>query len=92
MARRCLPADSWRWNKFSMQPVVLRPASKGWVRLNTSDPLGPPLVKLNYYGDPDRTDIRITVETMKLAIQMEEPLRKLGLELDRNTPAAATCR
>ncbi|MEU8517021.1 GMC family oxidoreductase N-terminal domain-containing protein [Kitasatospora sp. NPDC048722] len=49
----------------SVLPGVVRPASRGWVRLATADPLAPPLVHPNYLGD--RSDVDRLVRGVKLA-------------------------
>jgi choline dehydrogenase len=38
-------------NAVSILPGVVRPASRGWVRLASADPLAKPLVNPNYLGD-----------------------------------------
>src|SRR5256885_2599737 len=44
-------------NSISILPGVVRPLSRGWIRLASADPLAPPLVNPNYLGvqsDADR--------------------------------------
>lgn len=60
----------------------MRPYSVGWVRLNASDPLGQPLVKLNYFGDAADHDLAVTVEALQLAMRLRPALAPLGLTLD----------
>ncbi|MGH3170851.1 MAG: GMC family oxidoreductase, partial [Trebonia sp.] len=38
-------------NTVSVLPGVVRPASRGWIRLASADPLDPPLINPNYLGD-----------------------------------------
>ncbi|MFI0421851.1 GMC family oxidoreductase [Spongiactinospora sp. 9N601] len=52
-------------NAVSILPGVVRPASRGWVRLASADPLTPPLVNPNYLGD--RADLDRLVQGVELA-------------------------
>jgi choline dehydrogenase len=52
-------------NSFSILPGVVRPTSRGWIRLASADPMEKPLVNPNYLGtqsDQDRM-----VQAVKLA-------------------------
>lgn len=50
-------------NAVSILPGVVRPASRGWVRLASDDPLAKPLVNLNYLETEE--DIRRLVDAVK---------------------------
>ncbi|MCG5219446.1 GMC family oxidoreductase N-terminal domain-containing protein [Streptosporangium soli] len=52
-------------NAVSILPGVVRPASRGWVRLASADPLAPPLVNPNYLGDS--ADVDRMVQGVELA-------------------------
>jgi choline dehydrogenase len=52
-------------NAVSILPGVVRPLSRGWVRLASSDPLERPLVNANYLSD--RSDLQRLVQGVKLA-------------------------
>ncbi|MGW0445498.1 GMC family oxidoreductase, partial [Streptosporangium sandarakinum] len=52
-------------NAVSILPGVVRPASRGWVRLASADPFAPPLVNPNYLGD--RSDVDRLVQGVELA-------------------------
>jgi choline dehydrogenase len=39
-------------NAVSILPGVVRPLSRGWIRLASADPFDRPLVNPNYFGDP----------------------------------------
>lgn len=41
-------ATGQSWNLMSMLPGVVRPVSRGWVRLASADPLAKPLINPNY--------------------------------------------
>lgn len=59
---------------MSLGAVLLRPRSRGWLRLRSADPTDPPLVNPNYLADPE--DARYLVEGMRVArvIQRTQPL------------------
>lgn len=51
---------------FSAFPVLLRPKSRGFVKLRSSNPKHPPLIDPNYLSD--ERDVLSIVEAMKIAI------------------------
>ncbi|WP_415947772.1 GMC family oxidoreductase [Streptomyces sp. KLOTTS4A1] len=52
-------------NTVSILPGVVRPVSRGWIRLADRDPATPPLVNPNYLGD--RWDLERMVQGVKIA-------------------------
>jgi choline dehydrogenase len=52
-------------NAVSILPGVVRPASRGWIRLASADPFGRPLVNPNYFGD--RSDLTRLVQAVELS-------------------------
>jgi choline dehydrogenase-like flavoprotein len=56
--------DKYTW---TIMPLLLRPKSRGWVRLQSKDPFVPPLMNPNYYDDP--LDIATMVEGAKIALR-----------------------
>ncbi|MFD7084723.1 GMC family oxidoreductase [Streptomyces sp. NPDC002181] len=52
-------------NTVSILPGVVRPVSRGWIRLASADPLAHPLINPNYLGD--RWDLERMVQGIKLA-------------------------
>ena len=52
-------------NSVSILPGVVRPMSRGWIRLAGSDPLAKPLVNPNYLGA--RSDVDRLIAGVKLA-------------------------
>ena len=52
-------------NSISILPGVVRPQSRGSVKLASADPAVPPLVDPNYLGDP--SDLEKLVEAVKIA-------------------------
>ncbi len=52
-------------NAVSILPGVVRPASRGWIRLGSADPLAKPLINPNYLGE--RTDLDRLVQAVELS-------------------------
>lgn len=52
-------------NAVSLLPGVVRPASRGWVRLADADPMSAPLVHPNYLGDA--ADVDRLVDAVRLS-------------------------
>jgi choline dehydrogenase len=52
-------------NAVSILPGVVRPQSRGWIRLSGSDPFAAPLVNPNYLGD--RSDLDRLVQAVELS-------------------------
>lgn len=52
-------------NAVSILPGVVRPNSRGWIRLASNDPLDKPLVNPNYFGDP--SDLTRLVQSVEIS-------------------------
>lgn len=57
--------DAW-----TIMPLLLRPRSRGWVRLHSKNPFDFPLMDPNYFGD--RFDIETLVQGAKIALKVAE--------------------
>lgn len=57
--------DAW-----TIMPLLLRPRSRGWVRLRSRNPFDYPLMDPNYFGD--RFDIDTLIEGAKIALKVAE--------------------
>nr|NVI72502.1 putative glucose dehydrogenase [Cucujiformia] len=57
--------DSW-----TIMPLLLRPKSRGWVRLQSKNPFTAPLINANYFDHPQ--DIKTLIEGAKIAMQVSE--------------------
>ncbi|KAB0791777.1 hypothetical protein PPYR_03577 [Photinus pyralis] len=57
--------DSW-----TIMPLLLRPRSRGWVRLKSKNPFRYPIIHANYFDDP--FDVTTLVEGAKLAVKISE--------------------
>lgn len=66
-------------------PAVLHPQSRGYITLQSNDPLAPPKIVANYFQEEH--DIKVLVEGIKFAIKLSEtsPLKAYGMELDRTS-------
>lgn len=47
-------------SSFSLAPMVMRPKSRGFVKLRSSNPDDAPLIDPRYYSHPD--DLKVIVE------------------------------
>lgn len=54
--------DAW-----TIMPLLLRPRSRGFVKLQSKNPFAPPLMTANYFDDP--LDVLTMVEGAKIAIK-----------------------
>lgn len=57
--------DTW-----TIMPLLLRPQSRGWVRLRSKNPFHYPLMDPNYFDDP--LDVRTLVEGAKIALRVAD--------------------
>ncbi|KAK4014962.1 glucose dehydrogenase [FAD, quinone] [Daphnia magna] len=65
--------DTW-----SVVPMLLRPKSVGYIRLQSADPFDKPLIYPNYFVDDQ--DVRVLVEGVKIGLALGETaaFKKLG--------------
>ncbi len=52
---------------FGVGGLVLRPKSRGQVRITSDDPLTHPVIHAHYFSDPDGDDMRLTVQSLRWA-------------------------
>jgi choline dehydrogenase len=50
---------------FTFGPTLLRPGSRGWIRLHSQNPLDAPCIQANYLSDPK--DVEVLAEGIKIA-------------------------
>lgn len=69
--------DTW-----SVLPMLLRPKSKGMIRLRSRNPLDHPLIYPNYFDDP--FDMASLVEGVKISVALSrtEAFKRFGSELN----------
>ncbi|GFR06567.1 glucose dehydrogenase [Trichonephila clavata] len=66
---------------FSMNPVLLRPKSRGYIKLRSTDPYDPPIINPRYLTHPQ--DILTMVDSMKICLSAIDtaPIQKVGGKL-----------
>ncbi|TXE14585.1 GMC family oxidoreductase [Algoriphagus aquimarinus] len=57
---------------FSLTPNVMQAKSEGTVRLQSTDPEASPLIDPKYFTDPEGYDIKVMVESIKIAREIAE--------------------
>ncbi|XP_017887420.1 glucose dehydrogenase [FAD, quinone]-like [Ceratina calcarata] len=62
------PYTSTRSASYSMVPIVIRPRSRGHIRLNSTDPEDSPIIVPNYFDDP--LDLERVVEGAQFIYNM----------------------
>lgn len=55
---------------YTLMPLLLRPRSRGWVRLRSKNPFEAPIINANYFNHA--IDIKTLVEGAKIAIRISE--------------------
>lgn len=53
---------------FSLSPVMLRPKSRGYIKLRSKDPHKHPIIDANYLSHPD--DVATMVEGLRLGLKV----------------------
>lgn len=68
--------------QINVRPTALTAASKGYLKLRSSDPLAPPLIYPNYFVDTK--DLKVLVEGIKKSIQLvdTQALKQWDFRLD----------
>ncbi|XP_075983794.1 glucose dehydrogenase [FAD, quinone]-like [Anticarsia gemmatalis] len=62
-------------SSFSVVPLLLRPRSRGYLKLRDTNPYSPPLIYPNYYSDPQ--DVRVMIEGARIVQKLvEQPALK----------------
>jgi choline dehydrogenase-like flavoprotein len=78
------------YKRITFVPATLRPKSRGYVTINSTDPFQQPLIYTNVLKD--REDLDIVVYSCKLAMKLEKTkaFKKAGITLDRTRPDGCT--
>ncbi|MFZ1413074.1 MAG: GMC family oxidoreductase N-terminal domain-containing protein [Defluviicoccus sp.] len=71
-------------------PGLVRPFSRGWVRLRASDPAVQPDINANYGGEPADIDRIVTMVEIARQIYQTKAFARLGLQEVGPGPAIAT--
>ncbi|KZC09327.1 Glucose dehydrogenase [acceptor] [Dufourea novaeangliae] len=77
--------STYSWGIF---PMLLRPKSRGQIRLRSSDVNVKPRIVANYLNDPE--DIRVLVKGIRVALKVSrtESMRRLGVTFYNKTVSA----
>lgn len=70
-------------NTFMVYPIVLRPKSRGRLKLRSSNPFEYPAIFPNYYSDQHDIDVSIRGIRHAIALLDTEPYRKINAKLLR---------
>lgn len=75
---------------FTILPTLLKPKSRGWVRLRSTDPFAAPVIQPNYFSE--REDLETLVRGFKLGrdILLSEAFAPYRSESRLNYPVEAT--
>lgn len=78
------------YNRITFVPTPLRPKSRGYVTINSTDPFQQPVIYTNTFND--REDLDVVVYSCKLAMELEKTkaFKKAGITLDRTRPDGCT--
>ncbi|ODM92286.1 Glucose dehydrogenase [FAD, quinone] [Orchesella cincta] len=93
--RRALGVSNFLWetvykelsftDSFSAIPVLLRPKSKGYIKLRSAHPFIPPIIVPNYLTEPEDAAILVEGAKLGLALSQTSALRRFGARL-HDTP------
>lgn len=56
------------YDQIIVNPLILRPKSRGYLTINTTDPFSQPLIYPNYFKEPE--DIDVILESYKVAVEL----------------------
>ena len=57
-----------QYDSFSFYPILLRPKSRGWIKLRSNNPLDPPVINPRYLTD--ERDVHTLVDGMKFCVKI----------------------
>lgn len=66
---------------FSLLLTIMKPESRGYVKLRSNNPFDQPLIKGNYLHHPKDMETLLEVLQVALKVTETEPMRKLGVTL-----------
>ncbi len=88
--------DKLKESGFSLHVCVLRPHSRGWVKLRSADPAAPPAINPNFLSDPRDMDLMIDAARLMHRIAGTSPMADLGAKervpVDYNDRGAVEAR
>lgn len=68
---------------FTVLPAIMKPKSRGYIKLRSTNPFEHPAINPNYLKHPDDTETMIRMIKHILKVVESEPMRKLGVEVVR---------
>ena len=70
------------YNAVNFHSTVLRPKSRGYITINTTDPFTQPLIYPNYFSHPE--DVEATLDSFNIAIKLgnTEALKEAGFKIN----------
>ncbi|XP_028172920.1 glucose dehydrogenase [FAD, quinone]-like [Ostrinia furnacalis] len=75
---------------FSVVPLLLRPKSRGYLKLRDGNPFSPPRIYPNYYSDPQ--DVNVMVEGARIVQRLSEQPALRALNTRPNPNRNPGCR
>ena len=72
------------YNIVKYMPALVRPESRGYITINSTDPFVPPLIYPNYFNDS--RDIEVMIDALNIAVNLSKTnaLKSAGIYLDTN--------
>lgn len=72
------------YNIIRYMPALVRPESRGYITINSTDPFGPPLIYPNYFNDS--RDLEAIIDALNIAVNLSKTnaLKSAGISLDMN--------
>lgn len=70
------------YNIIKYMPALVRPDSRGYITINSTDAFSPPLIYPNYFNDS--RDLEVIIDAMNFGVDLSEThvLRSAGISLD----------
>ncbi|XP_044729026.1 glucose dehydrogenase [FAD, quinone]-like [Chrysoperla carnea] len=69
---------------FNVYPLVLKPKSRGYVRLRDNSPFSDPLIDFNYFSQPDDFDNLLESVKETINIMKQPALKSLDIKIVKN--------
>ena len=72
------------YNIVNFMPALVRPESRGYITVNSTDPFVPPLIYPNYFNDS--RDLEVIIDALNIAMNLSKTnaLKSAGISLDTN--------
>lgn len=72
------------YNIIKYMPALVRPESRGYITVNSTDPFAPPLIHPQYFNHP--RDLEVIIDGLNIAVKLSKTnaLKNAGITLDTN--------